>query len=589
MEKSSINILLVEDEPVAARLNSDHLKKNGYNVIHAYSGTDAVSAAIGNRDSLNLILMDIELGDGMDGTAAAREILSRQHIPIIFYSSHTENEIICRTEDIPSYGYVLKNAGAQVLEAAIKMALNLHKAQSKSALKEEQEKEARYKDLVDNAGEAIFVAQNGRLKLVNPATLKLTERTEDELYSSPFIEFIHPEDRSYVIENHLKRTSGSYAPTRYNFRLITEDGSIKWVEINSIIYTWNSSPATLNFLTNITERKQIEDALRESENKYRKIFENIQDIFYQTDISGNIIEISPSIEKYAGFSRSELIGRPVTDVYVNPGLREELIEKIHESGEVVDYELALQDKNSNTVYTSTNSHFLYDSDGNITGIEGSLRDVTARKKAEVDLKESLRQKELLMIELQHRVKNNLGIISSLLSLEMPKLKDETARAVFMNARTRILSMSGIYEQLYGSGNLESVSLAKYVTDLANMILKTYSIRSRNLLLETNLEEIQLDLRRTVPLGLILNELITNILKYAYPDGHGGSINIETRKDDNIITVKVADNGIGLPEGFSIKKADTMGLSLVKMLVDQIGGKLNVESSGGTKITITFKD
>ena len=588
MEKSSINILLVEDEPVAARLNSEHLKKNGYNVIQAYSGSEAVSEAFKNSSSLNLILMDIELGDGMDGTAAAREILNRQHIPIIFYTSHSENEIISRTEDLPSYGYILKNAGAPVLEAAIKMALNLHKTHSKTALKEEQEKEARYKDLVDNAGEAIFVAQDGSLKLVNPASREFLGRTEDELYSMPFIEFIHPEDRGLVIQNYLNRITGTYSPSQYQFRIISKDNSVKWVEINSIAYTWNGSPATLNFLTNITERKQIEDALRESENKYRKIFENIQDIFYQTDINGNIIEISPSIERYAGFSRGELIGRPVTDVYVNPVLREELIKQIHESGEVVDYELILQDKNRNTIYTSTNSHFLYDHDGNITGIEGSLRDITARKKVEIELKESLRQKELLMIELQHRVKNNLGIISSLLSLEMPKLNDEYARAVFMNARTRILSMSGIYEQLYGSGNFESVNLAKYVTDLANMILKTYSIRSRNLLLETDLDDIQLDLRRTVPLGLILNELITNILKYAYPEGHGGIINIETRKNENTVTVIVADNGIGLPEGFSIKRADTMGLSLVKMLVDQIGGNLNVESSSGTRVSITFK-
>jgi len=588
MEKSSINILLVEDEPVAARLNSEHLKKNGYNVIQAYSGSEAVSEAFKNSSSLNLILMDIELGDGMDGTAAAREILNRQHIPIIFYTSHSENEIISRTEDLPSYGYILKNAGAPVLEAAIKMALNLHKTHSKTALKEEQEKEARYKDLVDNAGEAIFVAQDGSLKLVNPASREFLGRTEDELYSMPFIEFIHPEDRGLVIQNYLNRITGTYSPSQYQFRIISKDNSVKWVEINSIAYTWNGSPATLNFLTNITERKQIEDALRESENKYRKIFENIQDIFYQTDINGNIIEISPSIERYAGFSRGELLGRPVTDVYVNPVLREELIKQIHESGEVVDYELILQDKNRNTIYTSTNSHFLYDHDGNITGIEGSLRDITARKKVEIELKESLRQKELLMIELQHRVKNNLGIISSLLSLEMPKLNDEYARAVFMNARTRILSMSGIYEQLYGSGNFESVNLAKYVTDLANMILKTYSIRSRNLLLETDLDDIQLDLRRTVPLGLILNELITNILKYAYPEGHGGIINIETRKNENTVTVIVADNGIGLPEGFSIKRADTMGLSLVKMLVDQIGGNLNVESSSGTRVSIAFK-
>lgn len=588
MEKSSVTILLVEDEPVAAKLNSEQLKKSGYNVLQAFSGAEAVFSAGDNHDRLNLILMDIELGEGIDGTSAAREILKSHDIPILFFTSHTENEIICKTENIPSYGFVLKNTGIAVLETAITMALNLHKTHSKAALKEEQEKEARYKDLVDNAGEAIFVAQDGMLKLVNTATCRLTGRTEDELYSRPFTEFIYNEDRGIVIENYLKRTSGGNAPSCYQFRLASKDGSVKWVEINSIIYRWNDAPATLNFLTKVTERKHIEDALRESENKYRRIFENIQDVFYQTDIHGHIIEISPSIERYAGFLREELIGKPVTDVYIRPEMRRELIEKIEKDGEVVDYELMLHDKNKNEVFTSTNSHFLYDASGNITGIEGSLRDITPRKKAEIALKESLREKEILMIELQHRVKNNLGIISSLLSLEMPKLQDEYARAIFMNARTRILSMSGIYEQLYSSGNFESVNLAMYINDLASKLLKTYSISSRNIVLFTNLAEIQLDLRRAVPLGLIINELITNTLKYAYPDGSGGNINIELLENEGSVTLTLSDRGIGLPEGFSISSADTMGLSLVKMLVEQINGKLQVESRGGTRVSINFK-
>lgn len=588
MERSSVNILLVEDEPVAAKFNSEQLKKSGYNVLQAFSGAEAVITAVENHDRLNLILMDIELGEGIDGTAAAREILKKHDIPILFFTSHTEDEIICKTEDIPSYGFVLKNTGIAVLDTAISMALNLHRIHSKSALKEEQEKEARYKDLVDNAGEAIFVAQDGMLKLINSATCVLTGRTEDELYSRPFTEFIHHEDRGMVIQNYLKRTSGEYAPARYQFRLTSKNSSVKWVEINSILYRWNNAPATLNFLTNVTERKHIEDALRESENKYRKIFENIQDVFYQTDINGTIIEISPSIERYAGFSRDELIGRAVTDVYVQPEAREDLIRRILRDGEVVDYELMLHDKQKNEIFTSTNSHFIYDASGNITGIEGSLRDITPRKMAEKALKESLRQKEILMIELQHRVKNNLGIISSLLNLEMPKLQDEYAKAIFMNARTRILSMSGIYEQLYSSGNFESVNLARYINDLASKLLKTYSISSRNILLSTNLTEIQLDLRRAVPLGLILNELITNTLKYAYPDAAGGEIIIDLVNDNGTVTLSIADMGIGLPAGFSITSADTMGLNLVKLLVDQINGELKVESRGGTKLSIKFK-
>ncbi len=588
MERSSVTILLVEDEPVAARLNSEQLTKAGYNVLQAFSGTEAVESVVNNNLTLNLILMDIELGDGMDGTAAAREILKSHDIPILFFTSHTENDIICRTKDIPSYGFVLKNTGISILDSAIRMALNLHSTHSRAALREEQEKETRYKDLVDNASEAIFVAQEGRLKLLNAAAIELTGRTEDELYVIPFTELIHPEDRAFVVDNYLKRTTGGNAPTRYQFRIISKDETVKWVEINSIFYNWNNEPATLNFLTNISERKHIEDALRKSEIKYRKIFENIQDVFYQTDINGTIIEISPSIERYAGFTREELIGRPVTDVYFHPEERNELIKLIRENGEVIDYELRLHDKYNIEIFTSTNSHFIYDSTGMITGIEGSLRDITPRKKAEIALMESLKQKELLMIELQHRVKNNLGIISSLLSLEMPKLQDESARAVFMNARTRILSMSGIYEQLYSSGNLQSVNLAQYINDLANKLIKTYSVRNRNISLITNLAEIQLDLRRSVPLGLILNELITNVLKYAYPDGSGGSITIDLVRENEKVTLILADDGVGLPEGFSINSADTMGLSLVKMLVSQIKGWLYVDGKKGTRVSVSFR-
>lgn len=588
MERSSVTILLVEDEPVAARLNSEQLIKAGYNVLQAFSGAEAVASAVKNNLNLNLILMDIELGDGMDGTAAAREILKSQDIPILFFTSHTENDVICKTNDIPSYGFVLKNTGISVLDGAIRMAMNLHSTHSRTALREEQEKEARYKDLVDNASEAIFVAQGGKLKLLNPAAIELTGRTEDELYALPFTELIHPDDRAFVVENHLKRMTGCDAPTRYQFRIVSKDETVKWVEINSIFYHWNNEPATLNFLTNISERRYMEDALRESEIKYRKIFENIQDVFYQTDINGTIIEISPSIERYAGFRREELIGRAVTDVYFNPEERNELIKRIRENGEVIDYELRLHDKYNIEIFTSTNSHFLYDSTGMITGIEGSLRDITPRKKAEIALMESLKQKEILMIELQHRVKNNLGIISSLLSLEMPKLQDESARAVFMNARTRILSMSGIYEQLYSSGNLESVNLAQYINDLASKLIKTYSIRNRNITLITNLAEIQLDLRRSVPLGLILNELITNVLKYAYPDGSGGNITIDLVRENEKVTLTLADDGVGLPEGFSINSADTMGLSLVKMLVSQIKGWLYVDGKTGTRVSVSFR-
>ena len=584
MESTQITILLVEDDLSTGNLHEEKLKKSGYNIVRMHPGNVSVES-LNKKVTPDLALIDLVPGKGKDSAGAAREISGKQNIPVIFITSPEDEDALSVISDIPSYGFVPKNSGTIHLDTAIKSALNLHKMNNRRIT---DNGDTRYKDLVDNAGEAIFVAQDGMLKLFNPATCELTGKTEQELYSTPFIDLIHPEDRDMVMNNHLKRTAGAYAPARYLFRMLTKDNYIKWVEINSILYRWDKKPATLNFLTNVTERKEIEDALREKEIKYRKIFENVQDVFYQTDIQGKIIEISPSITRYSGFSRDELIGRPVSEVYSNPDDRAELINTIREKGEAIDYELILQNKDKKIIFTSTNSHFMYNSEGEITGIEGSLRDITARKEAEFALKESLRQKELLMIELQHRIKNNLGIISSLLTLEMPRLKDEHAREIFMNAKTRILSMSGIYEQLYSSGNFEEVNLAEYIKNLAGIIMKTYSVKSRHLSLVSNIAPVHLDLKRTVPLGLILNELITNTLKYAYHEGEEGDISIELTENNGQITMTVSDKGAGLPEGFDIKKSDTMGLSLVNMLAEQLNGNMKTANNGGTKISISFK-
>ena len=446
-----------------------------------------------------------------------------------------------------------------------------------------------YKTLVNNATEAIFIAQKGMLKLINPATCKITGRTYAELYSTPFLEFVHPEDRELIALNYEKRISGQNAPERYQFRIVKSNGDIIWAELSSVVYTWEGQPATLNFLTDITERKAIENALIESEKKYKKIFENIQDIFYQTDLSGTIIELSPSIHRYAGFTREELIGKPVTHVYSNPEKRAALVKTIMEKGEVIDYEVVLKDKFGNEFYTSTNSHLLYDNHGNIIGIEGSLRDISERKKTEIALKESIKQKEILMVELQHRVKNNLGIISSLLSLELSKLKDDYSKEIFLNARNRIFSMSTIYEHLYSSGNLNNVNLSIYLKDLAKMILQTYSLSKGKISLQTALDELYLDLRKTVPLGLILNELITNSIKYAFTHTNNDrEIKISLSKHSDKATLHVSDNGKGLPENFDIKKSNGMGLNLVMLLVEQIEGNIDLFNSNGANIVINFR-
>lgn len=219
-----------------------------------------------------------------------------------------------------------------------------------------------------------------------------------------------------------------------------------------------------------------------------------------------------------------------------------------------------------------------------------VTEVDERKKAQDRLELLVKEKEILLRELQHRVKNNLNVIHSLLSFELPKLKDEDARRVFIDAQSRILSMAGIYEKLYRSSQIDQVDLHLYVKDLVSSLFGMYVINAGDVTLTTKLAEVYVDIKRAVPLGLILNELITNCLKYAFPFEKKGEIIIEIiRHEDNII-LNVSDNGIGLPEGFNPSTATSMGFFLVQMLTDQIKGQLDVRSDKdtGTSVSLTFR-
>lgn len=480
----------------------------------------------------------------------------------------------------------------------------------------------------------------------------------------------------------------------------------------------------INLFAVAMQRRSAENDLEESERKYRKIFENVQDVFYQTDINGKIIEMSPSIERYSGFSRDYLIGRQVETVYPNPEDRFKLLEMIKEKGEVNDYELTLENKDGETVYVSVNSHFLKDENNRPVGVEGSLRDIGPRKKAERaliatqhrlrialdlakmgsweydvasdmftfddqfyalygttakdeggyqmssndyaskfippevssvvaeeiertlraddpsysneiehviiradgekrvivvrngiekdeygntiktigvnqditelkrvqnEIKEALNEKEMLLKEIHHRVKNNLMVISSLLNLQSQYIHDEEALDIFRESQNRAKSMALIHERLYKSTDLKRIDFGDYIRTLGNDLYHTYMPEDGCISLNMNLENLMVDINTTVPLGLIVNELITNSMKHAFVDEAGGEINITFYKKSDEFTLIIADNGEGLPEDIDFKNTETLGLQLVNNLTAQIDGIIELDRSYGTRFKITFKE
>ncbi|MBP7737478.1 MAG: PAS domain S-box protein [Spirochaetes bacterium] len=218
---------------------------------------------------------------------------------------------------------------------------------------------------------------------------------------------------------------------------------------------------------------------------------------------------------------------------------------------------------------------------------GFFQDITSHRNAEEALEKTVMEKEILLKELHHRVKNNLNVVSSLLGLEMEKLADEGARQVFTNALSRINSMAVIYEQLNRTSKLAEVNLGLYIMDLAELTFKTYAQDPQCIHLETRTVDMELDIKRAVPLGIILNELVSNAIKSAYPPGVKGTIRIDLENTGGRITLRVSDDGPGFPPGFDPEITDTLGLKLVSTLAKQIDADLTIKNGKGATVEVAF--
>ena len=377
---------------------------------------------------------------------------------------------------------------------------------------------------------------------------------------------------SFVIEEDFL-ISGKTINAEISFNPIRNNGKITGVSV---------------FSREITEQKLAKEALRESEEKYRAIFESFHDVYYRTDRKGLVTIISPSVRTHAGWDPEDIIGHPVTDFYRDPSERETFREKLKESGVINDYELKLLSKDGRVIDVSVSAKIIFGKDGKPTGVEGVLRDITDRKHAEEQVKSSLKEKEVLLQEIHHRVKNNMQIISSLLNLQSHHIEDVKVKDMFKMSRDRIRSMALIHEKLYQSKDLTKINFAQYIQSLAVHLLNTYNVSMDRIKLNAKVTDVFLDINKAIPCGLIINELVSNSLKHAFPQDKKGNIRIQLNRGNNgNVRLVVSDDGIGFSENVDFQHPDSLGLQLVNDLVDQLGGTLELDASEGTSYQISF--
>ena len=218
----------------------------------------------------------------------------------------------------------------------------------------------------------------------------------------------------------------------------------------------------------------------------------------------------------------------------------------------------------------------------------SCRDVTGRKKAEDQIRTSLQEKEVLLKEIHHRVKNNMQIISTILSLQGKYSRGRDPQELLQDCKNRIRSMALIHESLYGTGNLSNIDFFEYLKRLTRSVADSHGAMELGVKVTVSGDSLILDIGRAVPCGLIANELLVNCLKHAFPDKGGGEIQVHLEmQGDRQRVLEVKDNGVGLDPDFTLEGSDTFGLLIINNLVKQIGGQITVKSNGGTSFRIVF--
>jgi PAS domain S-box-containing protein len=787
-------ILLVEDEAIIALHTARRLQQEGYAVVHAYSGDEAIAKVQAARPAIDLILMDIDLGRGRDGTEAARIILQDHDLPIIFLSSHVELEIIAKTEKIASYGYVIKNTGIIVLVASIKMAFELHAAHQALRLANEkllQEVAARRQADVELQNEktfldTIFDASYDTIFIFDPLSgrpLRWNRRfAEVSGYSDEEIAGMTA-PAAFYDEEDLRRANQATASTLAEGRatvelsLVTKSGErIPFEYVATTIHTGAGRVLFVSIGRDITARKRVEEALQR-QNEYLAALQDISlDLVSRLELT-NLLEsivkragqlvgttagfldlvdeetgqllphvgvgaLTESLKfqagpgegiagtvwqtgrplvindydawqnRVVGFGRglfrsivgvplqsgSQVVGvlglaheyetgktfepevvellnqfaRLATLAIENARLftasQRELAERkqaekalqksqellnatgriaqvggweiapvtqaltwteevyrIHEvaadfvpdvstaidfyapesrpiiaravqraveQGEPFDVQLQIVTAKGNRRWVHAIGQ-VEQQGGKVSRVFGVFQDITARRLAEEELRAALAEKEVLLKEVYHRVKNNLASINSLIDLQCSALVDPASVAMLTELGNRVRAMALVHQLLYQSATLSSIDVHNYLTALVSHLRTVYaSLAPVHLRVEA--PGVEMDLDTAIPCGLIVNELVTNAFKYAFPPGSLRSgaqpceIFVSVAWDGVRYLLTVSDNGVGLPADFDWTQPTSLGLNLMLLMGrEQLRGRIEVERTGGTTFRLWF--
>ncbi len=443
-----------------------------------------------------------------------------------------------------------------------------------------------YKTLFDSIGDAIYIQdKNGSFLEVNDGVVELYG------YDNSFFIGKYPEVLAAPGKVNLGEMEEYFElalqgePQRFEWWGRRKNGEVfpKEVQLNPGSYFGDK--VVIGIVRDISEQYSRQEKIKESEELFRQLFKNAPIGIAMLDEHKEVTMINKGFEEIFGYTEEEIVGLDLDKIIVPEGLEEEAT-ALTKSTKTFKFNSRRTRKDGSFVDV-----LIYGVpvvvDGRTIAVYGIYVDITDRIEAENQVKQSLKEKEVLLSEIHHRVKNNLAVITGLLELQGYNTDSEVAKKVLKDSQLRINSMALIHEKLYQSENLSEIQFDVYIEELLQVISKSHLSNEKPIEIEIEAEPVPLTITQAIPCGLLLNEIVTNSLKHAFPDESEGIIRITFNKTGDKLKLSIGDNGIGLPENYREIKSKSLGMTLINTLAKQLEAEMFIDTREGTRYDLIF--
>jgi PAS domain S-box-containing protein len=474
-----------------------------------------------------------------------------------------------------------------------KVTIEIHLMDRIRAMKMEStlyKSEEYFRLIVENIPMPVVVqAQNKFVYLNRSAVTLFGANSQDQLIGQPVMDRIHVQGRA-IEDMSVNENRQTATPFREG-RFIKVDGSVLDVEVSYVSFEHLHHDAALIFVRDIAERTDVD--LRISEVRYRRLFEAAKDGILIVDAgTGMVLDVNTYLMEMLGYSYDQFKGKAIWEL----GFLKDIVAnranffELQSKGYIRYENLPMETADGRHVDVEFVSNVYTEQEGQKV-IQCNIRNITERKLMEDKLQSSLKEKNLLLHELNHRVNNNLQLMVNLASLQRKHITDEKTAALFDATQSRIKSIALVHEKLHLTKGFYDINFSEYLEDLAQSVFSSFAPVGRQLTLKVDVEDIRLEIERSVTCGLIINEILSNIFKYAFPGNRDGQVFISFhRVRHGGIELIIRDNGIGIPSDVDLRSTKSLGMRLIHNLVEkQLEGKVTIERGSGTCIKITFKE